>query len=144
MIPELYTTERNTSAELVSKLINKAPMVAVYRVGPIGLNADDVLHAISEMEVTTDEKVYNTMLATQIILSTDPNAISGLAVTDANAQNVTPAVHHMIAVKHGFHKVITSGSYYVMLLARCASSSGLLGLRVEQNYGHLDVAVWRI
>jgi hypothetical protein len=147
--PLLYTTGRNNGAELVSSLpMGDVPRI-IFRVGPISLAANDVLHADGCAQYTTNELrkavkglPANTKISSKIILSTNLNATNGILVTDADSINVTPEIHHLPFPRSGWHQVTTPGSYYALLVSSADSSRGRKSLVVDYAYGWLDVAVF--
>ncbi len=138
-----FFTSGRSSGELTSSLPVGGAYRQIYRVGPISLLPTDLLIAFGEFEYTTDETSFNTMCMSNILLTTGATAISGVEVTDTNGRNVTPAMHHDTHTKIGAIMPGVTGNRWVTLTARADSSSGTKPLRVEQDYGHLDVIILR-
>lgn len=136
-----FSTGRNNGAELVDVIPMGKRRTAVLRLALPGLLADEVIVAMGECQVTTDETQFNTMVAGQLTLSRDPLALSGEMVTDITTTNITPAIHHLPIQKMGTITVPGDGDWHLALIVYADSSSGRRNLRVDQSYGHMDAIV---
>ena len=112
---------------------------------PVDVHGGEVLLAVAEFQITNDLGV-NVYVGSQIVLTDRPTDIQGSAVTAANGENVTPAMHHGQQTKTGTYQVAadTSGTRFVNLVAWGAASQATAGdvIRVDAGYGRLSVLTW--
>lgn len=107
---------------------------------PVDVEAGDVLQVMAEFEVTNPYS-YNAMISSILVLTTSPNAVSGSEISEMNAFNVTPGMHHGVITKVGSIECPEAGLKWVTLAALSAASGAGSGdaLVVEQDYGRLSV-----
>lgn len=108
----------------------------------VTLSEGQVLLAVAEFQ-TTNDLGLNVFVASQVLLTDQPDAVLGRAVTAANGENVTPQMHHGQQTKTGTYLVTASdvGPRYVNLVVWAAASQAGSGdiLTVDQGYGRLSV-----
>lgn len=133
-----------------SELVTSLPMGDVKKViYSLDLNTGDSIQINDELvanasfEVTTNETVYNTKCAKQLILATSAAATTGTEISEPDAKNVTPDVHHDVHNAQGTISISDTSKHYLNLVAWADSSSGTQALVVEQDYGRLNYQIFR-
>lgn len=121
----------------------------VYSVLVPDLDSGDVVFAAAEAEITNDLG-FNVMIASTLILADDgtdlPDGAIVKEITEANAYNITPDMHHGTFTKVGSYECPEDmGDRFVNFCMRAASSAASTGdeVTVEQDYGRLTVIVYR-
>lgn len=140
---EFYTTGRSSPEQYTSLPMNGVAR-AILSVGPIPVTTRDLLVAMGEFEVSSEDETFNIGVWSRLIVGSSNVDITPIAeMTESNGRNVTPNMHHDTHAKVAMLRApINSGvGIYVNLIANAASSSGTGPLVVEQDYGHLDVLV---
>ena len=145
MNPDFFTTERR-NAELLSKLIIGDRYRVLMSVA-VPVEIGDLIQVVAEFQCTTNEVSKSVMIASQLILGTsteDITATTGGEITEANAYNLIPAVHHGMTHRGGaIISKVRSARTWVNLLVRADSTSAKKDIVVDKDYGHLDVIVHR-
>ena len=112
-------------------------VLPVYRLRVNGLHAGDVVILTAELEVT-DDTGATAMLGTQLVAS------DGFDMSDREATNVTPAVHHLSVVRTATYVAEVSGCVEFQLLAWTTSDAAqATALIVERGYGAIRGVVIR-
>jgi len=140
---DFYTTGRTSPEQYTSLPIN-GDARAILSVGPIPVTTKDLIVAMGEFEVSSEDDTFNIGVWSRIIVGSSNVDITPIAeMTESNGRNVTPNMHHDTHAKVAMlRSPINSGvGIYVNLLANAASSSGVGPLVVELDYGHLDVLI---
>lgn len=111
----------------------------------VTLREGQVLLAVAEFQVS-NKLDLNVFVASTVLLTTSPEAISGREITAANGQNVTPAMHHGQQSKNGTYQAAAAdaGVRYVNVVAWAAASNASPGdqVSVDPGYGRLSVLIW--
>ena len=113
----------------------------------LDLHEQQVLLATAEFQVT-NQIDKNVLVASQLILGKRPDSITGVPVTPANGQNVTPAMHHGQQTKVGSILVgptpADSGVRYLNLVVWAAMTTWRPGdqIRMDRGYGRLTAVLW--
>lgn len=111
---------------------------------PLRIRPGEVVLAVAEFQVT-NQIDKNVFVASQLVLTDRPDGVTGQAITPANGQNVTPAMHHGQQTKAG--SVVDTGPAgvrYVNLVVWAAMTTAQPGdrIRIDQGYGRLTVMRW--
>ena len=151
--PEVAAPPRISSSEHRGELIVDLPVrpsatSAGKRVlfsERLDLHEQQVLLATAEFQVT-NQIDKNVLVASQLILGKRPDSITGVPVTPANGQNVTPAMHHGQQTKVGSILVepADSGVRYLNLVVWAAMTTSQPGdqIRIDRGYGRLTAVLW--
>lgn len=136
---EMVTTLpiKRDSASVITKVIY------CVDIGPVADGT--IIDASAEAEVTNDTGYPGVLVAAMIILADSCAATAGAEITEHNGEDCTPGQHHCLTVKEGVMRVEGDTTrHYVSLIAYAAYSSAAPGavLKVEQDYGRLNVLVW--
>lgn len=113
----------------------------IYSVPINQINMNDVVQITGSFEATNPYS-YNVMIGSWIILGDSSKSTSGVLIDCANSFNITPNMHHGIVAKaRNWQASSTYYNKYVNLVGWAASVDSLNGhsLKIEQQYGHLDV-----
>lgn len=139
------TTGRSTPELITTLPLGAANWYVVFSLGPFTVTTDDLIVAMAEFEVTTNEDTYNVGVWSQIILGTsssDTTPVSNGELTDNNGRNITLDMNHDTHAKCGMiRSPVNSSQLYVNFRAYANSTSGTANPSVEQDYGHMDVLV---
>jgi hypothetical protein len=139
----------HTNSGNSSELINSLPvttgtpyiMKVIYSQQLNNIKINEVIQTMCEYEVTNDLG-FNVMIGTVILLADSPTATTGIEITEANAFNVTPGMHHGVIVKVGSYDVTANyPSKYINVVGYAAGNAASSGdtIKVEQDYGRLSV-----
>jgi len=126
-----------------TQTVTAGSVVYTVFVGDVG--PGDTFLVQSEFEVTNDLG-YNIMIGSYIVLADGPTATTGTDITEPNAFNVTPDMHHGVPVKVGSLAVTESlSNQYVNVVAysRASRATATSSIRVEPDYGRLIVTTIR-
>lgn len=150
--PHLHVLHTNTGN--ASELVTELPLT---RGGPFekrvlfsqeltDVQQDEIIQVLCQFE-TTNDSGYNVMVASQVILTDDPSALTGLEITEASGFNVTSNMHHGKTVEVGtIQSPEAFPTAYVNVIAYAASTAAYEGeaIRVDQDYGRLSVLRFQI
>jgi hypothetical protein len=148
--PQVYNSG-NTSERVTSLPVYKTGNVAKATVYCIDLGdppaGGEVLQASGEFEATNYEE-YETLVQSQLLLTSSCTATSGVEITEGAGYNFDLAVHHGTSAKTGALEVPAGNSRrFVVMVAWAMTGWGNWQsgdtLRVEQDYGRLSVLRWR-
>jgi len=107
------------------------------------LKKDDVLLITSEFEVTNNTNI-NLMIASTIELCDSENSTNGIIVDPNNGFNINPQQHHGVTVKSRLFKInkdMTDKYMNVIIWTASSAATSQDYLKIEPNYGHLDVLI---
>jgi hypothetical protein len=146
--PAVYSTGDNS--ELVTTLPVKTDSSNVITKVVMCVNIDPVtdgsiIYASAEAEYTNDLG-YDPLIASMLILVDSCTLTAGAEVTEHNGEDCTRLQHHCVVVKAGLLQIVGFTSrHYVSLIAYAAHTQAKAGdvLKVQQDYGRLNVLVWR-
>lgn len=124
----------------------------VYSLAVPDLRQGDTVMGVAEVEVTNDAG-YNVLAPSTLILTDSPSKKPGdspiFEISEANAHNVTPDMHHGWFTKAGSYTCLTNlGSMYINFCLRAGSTAAPTAspydyLSIERDYGRLVVVVFR-
>lgn len=143
MFEQISDTTENVTSLPVPTLVQNTDKRVVYSV-PITAAAGDKMIFSFAGEVT-NPYTYNMMLGRGAILAESADAVSGIVLTRFATENITPAEHHKIFGGSGVHTFNSAfnGFLNVVIYAGAGVAQPGHEAPVEQNYGRLDVAMFR-
>lgn len=131
--------------KIVSLNIYSTKKSVIYSIFVPFLQGGDVLTITSAFEATNPYN-YNVMIGSCIILADAENSTEGDIVDIPNAFNISPDMHHGVVNKARIWKA-QSGyeNKYVNVVSWAAAENAKAShqLKIEQNYGHLDILIAR-
>lgn len=107
--------------------------------------AGDIMIITTEFEATNHYQ-YNVMIGSAIILGDEEGSVEGDIIDPANAFNISPSMHHGVVTKaRSYQTQKDVQNKYVNVVAWAASKNAKAShqLKIEQNYGHLDILIAR-
>lgn len=122
--------------------IHEVERTIVYTV-PLQVAAGDVAMVQARSQVSNKQS-YNVMVGLYIIRALQPTDVRGATVMRATAQNVTPAMHHMVRLGQGIDEINTTGTVHYSVILYAAASRSEPGHVLEIDpYGEIVVTLWR-
>lgn len=135
-----------------SELITKLPLTSgkIYQKKVIfsqkidHLSEDDIIEVLAEFEATNNLG-YNVMIASGIIITNNPENVTGIEICENNGFNITPSMHHATTNKVGTYKC-TKNYYdaYINVIVYAASTKAKENdvLEINKDYGRLSVLIF--
>lgn len=142
----IWFDNTGNQSERISELSLATDKKVVYSIPLPPLVEGDIIDAHATFEVTNDLG-FNVMVGRQLVISSTPDGVSGIEVSEAATRNVTPNMHHDHI--QDFGSAVWNrreGAYFLNLVAYAGASlheDSAGALRVEQDYGRLSVTIFR-
>lgn len=115
--------------------------IILYRIGPMELEAGDLLIGLGNVEFTNPND-YEAVVACQILLTTSPTDTTGYEMSEKAGTNVRSSTsHHMNLPTLGTITVPATDTYWAVIIGNSASSSssGSPIMTVESDSGRLNI-----
>lgn len=115
----------------------------IYSIPAPEIFAGDLVRFTAMYEVT-NPYTYNVMSARYTVIADSPTATTGIPLSEAAGQNVTPGTHHMLMPDYGgWVADQTLTGKYINIVGYAASSAATSGtaLIVEPGYGRAELMI---
>lgn len=118
----------------------------VYSLMLTNIKKGDAIQFVARGEVTND-LTYNVMIASKIVLTISEDDPYGAELIEAAGTNLNPERHHHVLNDVGIYQF--KSDYPIVFINAVwysASTKARLGatLKVEQDYGALQLMLWRV
>lgn len=127
-----------TLAETMS--VNPLTRTVLYSV-PVTVTDGDRVQVHGRAQVTNDLG-FNVMVGFEVRRTSGPSETVGPWVVRATAENVTPAMHHIVRVGQGWDVPPAGVHYYNVIVYAAASRSSEGDVVTVDPYGAVEVAVF--
>lgn len=115
----------------------------IYSIPAPEIFVGDLVRFTAMFEVT-NPYTYNVMSARYTVIADSPTSTTGIPLSEAAGQNVTPGMHHMLVPDYGgWIADQTLIGKYINVVGYAASSAATSGaaLVVEQGYGRAELTI---